>query len=108
MTDDDAKDEALRMLDDDEWQLSLWEFKQHRTQRTLFILFFGMTVVGLVVIPSLWHRLLMVLTLLFVLYGYLWTYGYRIEIPIARLRSHIRSRLQTKGGRQARDGGLKA
>ena len=105
---EDDKDEALRMLDNDQWTLSLWEAKHHFQNRRLAILYFTIAIVGFCAIHSTWMRFLMSVGMLIVLHGYLWSYGYRIEVPIARLRSHIRSRFQNKGGRKARHGGLKA
>lgn len=94
---DEAKDETLRMLDNDKWQLSLWEARHHRYTRRLHLLFFAVTIVGFVGINSAWMRFLISVAFLIVLQGYLSFYGYRIEVPIARIRSYIRSRFQSKG-----------
>jgi hypothetical protein len=93
---DDAKDEALRMLDDDQWKLSLWEAKHHWQTRRLYLLYFTVTIAGFVAINSTWMRFLISVAFLIVLHGYLWFYGYRFEISVTRIRSHIRSRFQNK------------
>jgi hypothetical protein len=105
---DDAKDEALRMLDDERWRMSLWEAKQHFQNRLLALLYMSVSVVGFCAVNAAWPRFLISIGLLVVLHGYLWSYGYRIKVPIARIRNLLRRGLQDKDRRQARDRRLKA
>jgi hypothetical protein len=68
---DDVKDEALRILDDDQWQFSLWEAKLHTRWLRLHLLYFSTAIVGFVAINNAWVRFLIIVVTLIVLWGYL-------------------------------------
>lgn len=86
---DDAKDEALRMLDDDQWKLSLWESRHHRQTRWLYLATIATLVFGFVAIPSTWHRGIIAIGTIVVLHSYL-RYGNPSKNPLARLRGYFR------------------
>jgi hypothetical protein len=104
---DDAKDEALRMLDDDRWEFSMWEAKLHFKTRRMALFYFSISIFGLVAINSMWMRFLISVGMLVVLQSYL-RYGNPIKNPLARLRGYFRRGVQGQVGRPARDGGVQA
>jgi hypothetical protein len=56
---DDAKEEVLRMLDDDRWHLSIWLAKEHRKTRWLFLACTCTFVIGFVAIHETWPRVML-------------------------------------------------
>lgn len=90
MSYDDAKAEALRMLDDDRWRFSIWEAAQYRKTRWLFFAYTCQFVIGFVIVDAAWPRLMLGTGMIVVLFAYLRFYGNGNKNPIARLRGLLR------------------
>jgi hypothetical protein len=88
---DDAKEEVLRMLDDDRWHLSIWLAKEHRKTRWLFLACTCTFVIGFVAIHETWPRVMLGSGFITVLYSYLWLYeNRRFRSTITHLRTWFR------------------
>jgi hypothetical protein len=82
MTADEAKDEALRLLDEDRWAYSVWDARVRRFLRKLCIAYLLLSLVGMFTIAKTWpHRLCISVASSLVLFTYVCSLRHKSKTP---------------------------